>query len=312
MTWQALPLCFQLKSPMHIGCLPNRPGTVLAPTRYYVPGKNFWGALTALITPVIYEDISSDKFQTVGETLRKKFRFSYFFLSDGQDVFYPQYTLEHGLQWNNLTTAQFEHRFIYSRLSTKLSKAGNAETGTLHEIEYISHIQKFPDDFTSKPVYLTGILWKIGVFEINGKAVDVSEDGFLIGESEPLKHLILGGERNYGFGKIEMVELPEQLKGKVSPLFKDISPGEGILSLKQNTSLVLKGHCRYEPDWEFYGDIEIVAGRVYPSHQVNRVFFHAGQKIESDGYYFAPGTQISIPRDTIVQMNEWGVFLSVR
>ena len=85
--WERVPVCLELISPLHIGFLPNAAGTVIAPTRPYVPGKNLWGAVTASVASRLRHDPTPADFAHLGTDIRENCAFSYCYLSDGQDVF---------------------------------------------------------------------------------------------------------------------------------------------------------------------------------------------------------------------------------
>ena len=136
MSWQKLDVIFRILSPLHIGYLPNRPGTVIARTRYYVPGKNLWGAFTANLVPKLFQKPMPKDYLEVGEWISDNLRFTYFYLSDGgKNQYCPQFTTEKGLKYGDLSLQKFQKRFIGSRISTKISDKGTAEDKKLHEIE---------------------------------------------------------------------------------------------------------------------------------------------------------------------------------
>lgn len=153
MTWQMLDTVFRLESPLHIGY--RQIGT-LAKTRYYVPGKNIWAAVTVRLAQMTSNGDLPD-YRRIGKILAENVRFSYFFLSNNpEDVnadYSPKYQ-ETGLMWGNLSQDDFERRFITSFVTTAINHESRmAEDESLHEIELISHqtVEKKPGD--SKPVY---------------------------------------------------------------------------------------------------------------------------------------------------------------
>ena len=202
MSWQKFDLLFRVLSPLHIGYLPNKAGTVIARTRYYVPGKNIWGALTARLTGKLLQNPAPADYLNVGSWLKDNFRFSYFYLFDGEKIFLPQYNEKGGLYFGDLSLQKFQQRFISSRISTKISKEGGAEDKTLHEIEFINN-QYVADNDELESIYLVGSVFfqkdaKFNnSFQIESKDAVLSLNGFNLFEV-----LTLGGELNYGFGKV--------------------------------------------------------------------------------------------------------------
>ena len=124
--WVCFPLCLELRSPLHIGFLPNAAGTVLAPTRFYVPGKNLWAAVTESLATRIFERPRPQDFAAIGSRLKESLAFSYFYLSDGQRIFAPSY--EQGeLKWAELSDPEFRASFADSRLSTQIGSSGSTK-----------------------------------------------------------------------------------------------------------------------------------------------------------------------------------------
>ena len=77
--WKRFDVVFALNSPLHIGYLPFTKGLVISPTRYYVPGRNFWGAVTKRLTESLYNDPTKE-YKKIGKQIKENFRFSYFYL----------------------------------------------------------------------------------------------------------------------------------------------------------------------------------------------------------------------------------------
>ncbi len=283
--WLHLPLCFEALSPIHVGFLPKSRGTLVAPTRAYIPGKNFWGAVTASLVPRLYDAPTPSDFTAIGEDVRKCLSFSYFYLSDGQRIFTPSY--ESGsLEWAGLPDAEFRSALLDSRLSTEISETGAAEDGGLHEIEFIRHRIGSPAVGTGK-VFLCGVAWLKADSTIAGKSLLV-EDGRLRlvagkGSLDLLEGLTVGGERNYGFGRIRARHLPSSLAKKVEDLWPD-DPGAPFA-----LNYPLLGHALYCQDPPFKGQVEILASREYPIGR-DRSYEAPGGTIFTSGNFFAPGT----------------------
>lgn len=287
-TWRRLPICFEGLSPIHIGFLPKGRGTVVAPTRPYVPGKNLWGAITASLVPRLYDAPKPVDFAAVGGDVRQCLGFSYFYLSDGERVFTPSY--ESGsLRWAGLPDSELRAAFLDSRLSTQISETGAAEDGGLHEIEFIRHRIGSPVAGAGK-VSLCGVAWVKVDGAIAGKSLLV-EDGRLRlvdgkGRIDLLDGLTVGGERNYGFGRIRFSHLSNHLKQKLEQMWRSEPDTPFILNRP------LLGHAEYRQDAPFKGQVEIIASREYPIGR-NRSYEAPGAVIATRGHYFAPGTYLS-------------------
>jgi len=286
--WLRIPLCFEALSPIHVGFLPKSPGTVVAPTRAYVPGKNFWGAITASLVPRLFDAPTPSDFTTVGGDIGNCLGFSYFYLSDTQRIFTPSY--QSGcLKWADLPDVEFRSTFLDSRLSTSISETGAAEDGGLHEIEFIRHRIGSPAAGV-QGVFLCGVVWLRPDSTIAGKTL-VAEDERLrleAGESSPdlLESLAVGGERNYGFGRIRPSRLSEPLRQQLEEMW----PTEPDTPFSLNGALL--GHAVYREDVPFRGQVEVIASREYPRGH-NRSYEAPGAAISIGGHYFIPGTSVT-------------------
>ena len=97
--WKKINVVFKLKTPLHIGYIPFK-GSVVSPTRYYVPGRNLWGAVTKRVTEHLCENPTANNYKNIGKQIMENFRFSYFYLYDGKTIYLPRYTDE-GVKYGN-------------------------------------------------------------------------------------------------------------------------------------------------------------------------------------------------------------------
>ena len=204
--WNQNKVVFKLKSPLHIGYTPFK-SSVVSPTRYYILGRNFWGAITKQITESFFRSFESEDYIDVGHDIRNNFIFSYFYLYDGDTVYYPKYE-EKELKYGDMYVSNFESRFIDSRISTAIDNSGTAKDESLHEIEYINN--KFKDkNGNVNDVKIAGYIWIKENATIkdkdNNKKLEIKKekDGIYINNFNIIKELILGGESKYGFGHVE-------------------------------------------------------------------------------------------------------------
>jgi len=286
--WHRVPLCFELLSPVHIGFLPNVSGTPVAPSRFYVPGKNLWGAVTESLTPRLFDEARPADFGVVGDCLKRGVRFSYFYLSDGAKVYSPSFRYG-DLTWSNLSDSEFRTMFAGSRLSTRLGTDGSAEDSSLHEIEYIRHRIRSPETAVG-PAYLCGVLWLEDSCEIAGRSLLVSGGDLLLHPRDPhepevdlLEGLVVGGERNYGFGRLKTTPTPDSTHRTLEEWWPADPETEWPIDRP------LLSHMGYDANIAFRGDLEIITSREYPTHQ-QQSYAAPGRTIVNAGYYFAPGT----------------------
>ena len=170
MTWTAYKIVFRLLSPMHIGWI--KQGNVQR-TRPYVTGKALWGALTARLTRD-FPKLGGD-YKHVGERVRQELAFSYFYPTIGETV----------NLWPWEKADEFAWCYLGSYASTALNYDRNtAEEGSLHETEFIA-----PTTRDGQPVYLVGYIFE--------------RQGCTLPWREVLSRLQLGGERTYGWGRVQ-------------------------------------------------------------------------------------------------------------
>ena len=217
MEWLAYRLVYRADSPIHVGY--HKLG-MIQQTRHYIPGKLVWASTTARLTRALWDAPGRQKYQLVGEWVRRNLSFTYLFPAlDLSFPLVPCYSDE-GVCYGApnmpkcLTSEDFEHRFIGSYASSAINTStGTAEEGSLHEIEYLSH----RDKDTGQQVMYTGaaFLKQSGLsfqpdpilhvircdddvaFTINGRLVRLFRD--------ILRQLLVGGELCYGFGLLSLL-----------------------------------------------------------------------------------------------------------
>lgn len=174
--WTPYLVIFKLLSPMHVGW--RKIGN-LQQTRPYVIGKTMWGAMTACLAN---QTIEKD-YKKMGEDVDDQLAFTYFYPTINEkevnNFHFPWYN------WDD-----FSWKYLGSYVSTALQKGRGAEEGSLHEIEFISPITR--DD---ESVFLIGYIFE--------------KEGCTLLWKDVLNILQLGGERGYGWGRVEHLPLIE-------------------------------------------------------------------------------------------------------
>jgi hypothetical protein len=182
MTWAKYALHFRLLQPLHIGY--RRVGN-LQQTRTYVPAKVMWASLTARLTRQTHHRPSGNQYDEIGRMVEQYFRFSYFYpaLEDKQPYYH----------WDN--ASNFAYRFLNSYASTALNyDQYAAEEGLLHEVEFIAPYARPLNDGESSSVYLVGYLY------VRDDLDEKLQDWWAA-----LHKLQLGGERGYGWGRVQLI-----------------------------------------------------------------------------------------------------------
>jgi len=226
--WNVYKIVFQLRSPLHFG---YKKMENIQYTRRYVPAKTIWGALTAAIAK------QQDKrdYKKIGDSIKSDLRFSYFFLSEngeGIDSLIPNYTTNE-LKFGGYSKVEFERRFLDSYASTAVLPVYNsAEEESLHEIEILTHYNKE----TGNSVFLAGY-----IFEKQNLDNPYPWQG-------ALKLLQIGGERKYGFGRIELISCkPIDQTGKLFDIFEFELNAENP-KVKLSTETPFPGHVVISDD----------------------------------------------------------------
>lgn len=235
--WTRLDIVFTLESPLHIGYMPFK-GSVISPTRYYIPGKNFWGAVTKRATEHLMDNPTSKEYKKIGKLIKENFRFSYFYLYDGETIFIPEYQ-EKGLSFGDkLDKFQFEHRFIGSRVLTAVDPSSETTKNQfLHEIEFIKH-KYISDDGKIKYSQIIGCIWVKKDAELQGNKIDVNENGIFVKEFNLIDELTLGGELIYGFGSVKL----EYITKKKMPINDQPENEKIVIPLENDKPIFLTLH----------------------------------------------------------------------
>jgi len=311
--WEKVNIVFRLKSPLHIGYMPFR-GSVVSPTRYYVPGRGLWGAITKRITEYLCEKNhrkpEPSDYKEIGKQIIKNFRFSYFYLCDEKMIYFPRYTdegVKYGDNKNLIPKSEFERRFIGSLISTAIESNGVAKDKSLHEIEFIN--SRFKDENGNlKDVKIAGCIWIKNDAKIETEIIMVNNSSIFIENFNIIEELILGGESKYGFGHVILDSVNQIDFSHLAP-FKWKNPE----NVEINDEEFLVAHLKYSKNLRFNGDIELLTGRGYfdPKRLENdnntKTSDKPGEIISKAEYYFSPGTILK--EDMICIMNWDGTLI---
>lgn len=191
MAWQCFQLTYELLSPLHIGC--HKVGN-LQRTRYYIPARNLWGAVTEALTRrgSSTNGAPQGSYAKIGEWVQDHCAFSYFYILENEQLLAPAY-INGDLHYGNYPVAEFERRYLDSLVSTALSpQSTSAESGSLHEVEFIS---PHPLDVNSagKRTRLRGQVF-----------LDEEAQKYVEEIKKAMESMRLGGERRYGFGRLRI------------------------------------------------------------------------------------------------------------
>lgn len=219
MSWKCWELQFKANSPLHIGY--GAKLGIIDRTRYYIPGKTLWGAIVAKLGQII-DKTSEDPnefYEDLGRFVKNNLIFSYFYIMEDPEkadpnILYPHFT-KNGVYYGKLSKSEFEKTYITSYTSTALEKNNEtAEEGSLHEIELIKDRKKISGEL--RDTYFIGYLFVNGKSDNNKYTIKIDNsnnvylqrNGRKIALFDVIKKLQVGGERNYGYGRIELIGSP--------------------------------------------------------------------------------------------------------
>lgn len=310
--WKRLDVTFTLKSPLHIGYLPSK-GSVISRTRYYVPGKNLWGAVTKRATEALFDEPAAKDYFGMGKQIKENFRFGYFYVYDEQNIYIPKFT-DKGLKYGEMDgvdVIEFEHKFIGSRVLTAIDGATRtARYESLHEIEFINN--KYINLRNNiRNTKIIGCMWcrkECELPSIDGETTVTAEDGGLyVDGCNLIEELTLGGEQNYGFGSVKL-----ESTNKINfPIECELGADIKVF-IKKDTPISF--HLEYSSSIPFYGEVELMAGRGYfnvdhndKNKEIeqtgNQYKIAPGEVISEPCYYFSPGTVLKNEQGSILQWN---------
>lgn len=275
MSWQRYRLVYMALSPVHIG---YHTLGMIDRTRYYIPGRPLWGALTAHLTRRAMRaaevGYSPELYEGVGNFTRENAVLGYFYLAqDPDDPLFPCFT-EAGLHYGPLPLREFEARFVRSLTSTATKgDTWTAADGSLHEIEYLVPRTLDGDVCFVGNLYVRQHPEPEQVPSVLRKLPDLTQAVL-----DTLQEVYVGGERKYGFGRLRRVELSAPS-----------TVGSPRLVLKAGDSL--PAHLAAEGlSIEVWGEVEPLVGREWDSTSTDRQ--GAGQKLSSALLCWTPGSVV--------------------
>lgn len=172
-------------------------------------------------------------------------------------------------------------RYLNTYASTALNyEQSSAEEGSLHETEYLA-----PYTREGETVYLLGY-----VFEKKGCALNWRT---------ALSRLQLGGERKYGWGRVQLYSEPQQTT-EFWPAWK-VTPDTEYPQLEAEKDAVLYAHLLHTASLAgLRGNLEPLVGRE------TRSAANFGNTVTSQGLAWAPGAQV--PAGQKVKLSEYGLW----
>jgi len=318
MTWRCYLTIFRAESPIHIG---YKQVGILKTTRHYITGRAMWGAITANLTRALFDNPNAENYRAVGKYVRGYIKTTYFYpalkgsddlgdyRTENYTVFLPKYG-KNGINYGSKSKEWFEQTFVDSLLSTALEpQTKSAEEGSLHEFEYIRNkinlagesVQVYwlgyvflKEESTKvevndgKKAYEVSVSRGNGDFKITFKNEKTENQAFL--KKDVFNLLFVGGERNYGFGRLILE--PSNFKLENRELFGKfklrLDDDKIVIEIESNgdSKDIAPAHVDIEGielKERFLGDIEPLVGLEWSERG-------AGQKVSKHAICTVPGS----------------------
>lgn len=282
----AYKIRFKALSPIHIGY--GRRLGIINQTRYYITGKSMWGAVTAQLARKVMSSYSATIYIDVGDFVRKQLIVTNFYPIIKGQLCHPRFT-DKGFFYGDkpnqsFSKYEFESKVLDSYTSTAL-QLKSAEEGSLHEIEFLKC--KIDGD----DVLFEGYLLSNGGFD--GKDIHYSGNQYPI--VDVLTRVEVGGERKYGFGRLEFIDIAREK----SIWECKIEADKIVLPAQTYTPF----HIQLTDMLCFIGDIEPLVGREWEAQHSSKT--GSGQKVSSSGICVIPGSQIV--NETTCYLQAYGI-----
>ncbi|MBE9508270.1 MAG: hypothetical protein IMY86_09500 [Chloroflexi bacterium] len=282
MIWKTYRVVLRLRSPLHIGA--GKVGNVQR-TRPYVTGRVLWGALTERLTRDRSQGqgpaTDSQQYANVGQEVHERLAFTYLYPTTCQDGVVELWPWDDG----------FRPLYLSTYASTALTyPQQSAAEGTLHEVECI--VPHTLDN--GAPVYLAGYVF----------AQDNAPDW-----KSALKRLQLGGERGYGWGRVEPVSKPAPWnKQSLFDGSYNVEPGAWppVLTAVKKTHLL--AHALAADFDKAYKAVTGVDGEIEPlvGREVDPTDGRFGVHLSRARICYAPGARVE--EATQVRIGPYGVW----
>ena len=272
MTWTAYQVSFRLLSPMHIGW--RKLGN-LQQTRPYLTGRNLWGALTARLT----REVGSSDYAGIGKQVDDQLAFTYFYpyALPGEDSTWSWPDQWDDFAWPWSDWDKFAWTFLGSYASTALANGRNAEAGSLHETEFIA-----PRTREGKQVYLVGY-----IFTTVGLQKDQKHP--LSKWQSVLERIQLGGERGYGWGRVQLQDCREQINNAECFGYK-LLPNDVRPRLKALGNTHLLAHTDAETDSVSNREVSI---EPFVGRETKKGYTNFGKELSLAAVCWVPGGKVT-------------------
>ncbi|WP_295102291.1 hypothetical protein [uncultured Candidatus Kuenenia sp.] len=298
MGWKKYKLVYQAKSPIHIGW--HTLGYIKL-TRYYITGKNMWGAMTANIVRTLYEH---EDYQGVGKVLKEDIFVSYFYPAiDFQNPLLPKFQND-GLHYGKYPASDFERLFIQSYGQTAvLPESNTAEDQSLHESDFISHYIEGEDVGKHQNVYFVGYVFIHDRARYNGRVLTLKI------MEKAIEEIFVGGDKKYGWGRLslETGKTEEITNGKIFGN-QIMSKDEGLcIKVAKNNYIPAHLELKTERNFKIKGNIEPLVGLDWGTPETSPGKIGAGQRISSARICWMPGSCVEDENEKELKIGEFGI-----
>lgn len=301
MDWKAYRLVYRAMAPIHLGW--HTLGYIKL-TRYYIPGKNMWGAMTANLTRTYGAEGTGD-YEKFGDLLRKNILSSYFYPAINMNKPLLPHFKKCGLFYGAYAKENFEKLFVSSFGQTAiLPQSNTAEDESLHESEYIA--PAIDEEGKCNQVYFVGYLFiRDGASLDDGKNIALEDEGISI--KTAIQELFVGGDMKYGWGRLKLANDPKSEGHQTKVFGYELIPKGNGLCIKIPKDRPLPAHLDIESEIKVKGDIEPLVGRERGTvrDKDGKQISGPGQRISKAKACWVPGSVVA--KEKILKVGEFGI-----
>jgi len=279
--WLPFRVDFLAESPVHIG---SHDLGMIRRTRYYVPARVVWGAVTSHLSPSLAKGlVPPQMYKVTRSQVGQCLRTTHFFPVFGGEECTPIFDPGCGLRYGRYREEALECLLVSSQTTTALAPESlTAEPGALHETEFLSPRSRSG-----------GKLGFRGYVILRGIEPDLVWDA--------LAKISVGADRHYGWGRLAMDGHPQQ-QGQIFSRFRVLGwDGPDPVVEQTDVASGVPSHVIAEKEQSScYGDLEVVGGLDWDAGR------GAGQERVENRLCWAPGSRF--PAGTRFSIEPEGVW----
>ena len=259
MCWKKL--VFKQIQPIHLG---KHKHGVINETRIFIPGQTIWGALV--------NSYAMENKKEFNDAKRKFTQISCFFpfiLQDGEGILFPNYKAG-DFHLGDKSEKKFRYNFTDTLVSTAIDSSSlGAKDESLHETDFI----------LPKGKEKQSQLYWVGIIKVDKETEKSLQENEL--------EIKVGGERNYGYGKLKLIEKSKIQEEELNEW--NISEDGKIHLIK---GCLLRNYFQFSKKVKFEGELELLPEIDFFKDDENPKDGENSTK-NADILYITPGSKIN-------------------